>query len=148
MNSWLARPWPTAPPLEQMLRRLRKDFNVGVIVGNPKAERDVIRLQPVAHFVSHVSARGLSAVHVRDQLDHGEIPDLSVLFVEMVRDYAGSATPDVGQHMRVAVFSVATGDDTAVAFPHRVRTADLVLLNKMDCCRTSLSIRGLFGRMS
>jgi hydrogenase nickel incorporation protein HypB len=118
--------------LEQMLRRLRKDFKVGVIVGNPKAERDITRLQPVAHFVSHVSARGLSAVHVRDHLDHGEIPDLNVLFVEMGSDYTGLATPDVGQDMRIAVFSVAAGDDKAVAFPHRVRTADLVLLNKMD----------------
>jgi hydrogenase nickel incorporation protein HypB len=118
--------------LEQMLRRLRKDFNVGVIVGNPKAERDLIRLQPVAHFVSRVPASGLSAIHVRDQLDHGEIPELNVLFIEVGSDYTGFATPDVGQDMRVAVFSVAAGDDKAVAFPHRVRTADLVLLNKMD----------------
>ena len=118
--------------LEQMLRRLRKDFNVGVIVGNPKAERDVTRLHPVAHFVSHVPGSGVRAIHVRDQLDHGEIRDLNVLFIEMASNDAGFGTPDVGQDMRVSVFSVAAGDDKAVAFPHRVRTADLVLLNKMD----------------
>lgn len=118
--------------LEQMLRRLRKDFNVGVIVGNRKAERDVTRLHPVAHFVSHVPASDLRAIHVRDQLDHDEIRDLSVLFIEMASEETGSGTPDVGQDMRVSVFSVAAGDDKAIAFPHRVRTADLVLLNKMD----------------
>jgi hydrogenase nickel incorporation protein HypB len=118
--------------LEQMLRRLRKDFNVGVIVGNPKAERDITRLHPVAHFVSRVPASALSAIHVQDQLDRGEILDLDVLFIEMGSDYTGFAMHDVGQDMRVSVFSVAAGDDKAIAFPHRVRTADLVLLNKMD----------------
>jgi len=118
--------------LEQMLRRLRKDFNVGVIVGNSKAERDLRRLQPAAHFVSGSPAGGLSAAHIRDQLDHGDIADLDVLFVEMGSDYTSLATPDVGQNMRVSVFSVAAGDDKAVAIPHRVKTADLLLLNKMD----------------
>jgi hypothetical protein len=50
--------------LEQMLRQLRRDFNVDVIVANPKAERNVRRLHAVADFGSPVPASGLIAIHV------------------------------------------------------------------------------------
>ena len=119
--------------LQRTLSRLRRDdVKAGVIVGNLKAERDVARLQSVAQFVCPVRAGGLHATHVRNQLTCAPIDDLDVLFIETPADFSPIAMPDLGQDVRVAVFSVAGGDDRAAAFPHRVTAADLVLLAKTD----------------
>ncbi len=118
--------------LAQMLARLHRDVKAGVIVVNLTAERDIRRLRSVAQFVHAVRASGVNATHVRNQLDRAPIDDLDVLFIETAAEFSGVATPDLGQDVRVAVFSVAGGDDKAAAFPHRVTAADLVLLNKVD----------------
>ena len=39
---------------------------------------------------------------------------------------------DLGERARVVVISVTEGDDKPLKYPHMFRTADLVLLNKID----------------
>ena len=67
------------------------------------------------------------ACSVRLDLDH-----LDLLLVENVSSLVGPAEHDLGELKRVAVFSVAAGDDKLQKYQDVVRWADVVLLNKTD----------------
>ena len=118
--------------LEETLRRLAGDFRTGVIVANPKADRDIERLRALASFVAGIRSAELTAAQVTDVLALRDLHGLDVLFIEALGGIADRAPADLGQDVRVAVFSVAAGDDKAAEFPRRVASADLLLLNKAD----------------
>jgi hydrogenase nickel incorporation protein HypB len=56
----------------------------------------------------------------------------SVLVIENVGNLVCPAMFDVGEHFRVVILSITEGDDKPLKYPHMFRTADLVLLNKID----------------
>jgi hydrogenase nickel incorporation protein HypB len=56
----------------------------------------------------------------------------SVLVVENVGNLVCPALFDLGEAARVVVMSVTEGADKPLKYPHMFRTADLVLLNKVD----------------
>ncbi len=56
----------------------------------------------------------------------------SVLVIENVGNLVCPAMFDVGEHFRVVILSTTEGDDKPLKYPHMFRTADLVLLNKID----------------
>jgi Ni2+-binding GTPase involved in maturation of urease and hydrogenase len=47
---------------------------------------------------------------------------------------------DLGETAKVAILSGTEGDDKPVKYPHLFRAADLVLINKIDLCRMSISV--------
>lgn len=118
--------------LESTLKRISQDYRSGVIVANPKAQRDTARLRGFAHYVAEVPAPQISDKQIRDAFGRGDVAGLEVLFVESIGGPTGCTRVEFGQDVRIAVFSVSGGDDKAAEFPDRVHDADLVLLNKMD----------------
>ena len=56
----------------------------------------------------------------------------SVVFVENVGNLVCPALFDLGERARVVIMSVTEGADKPLKYPHMFRTADLVLLNKVD----------------
>jgi hydrogenase nickel incorporation protein HypB len=59
-------------------------------------------------------------------------PRGSVMVVENVGNLVCPALFDLGEAARVVVMSVTEGADKPLKYPHMFRTADLVLLNKID----------------
>lgn len=39
---------------------------------------------------------------------------------------------DLGEHARVVILSVTEGEDKPIKYPHMFRSADLMILNKLD----------------
>ncbi|MFC4945991.1 hydrogenase nickel incorporation protein HypB [Pseudonocardia sp. GCM10023141] len=56
----------------------------------------------------------------------------SLLFVENVGNLVCPALFDLGESARVVIMSVTEGADKPLKYPHMFRTADLVLLTKVD----------------
>jgi hydrogenase nickel incorporation protein HypB len=56
----------------------------------------------------------------------------SLLFVENVGNLVCPALFDLGEAARVVIMSVTEGADKPLKYPHMFRTADLVLLSKVD----------------
>ena len=56
----------------------------------------------------------------------------SLLFVENVGNLVCPALFDLGEAARVVIISVTEGADKPLKYPHMFRTADLVLINKID----------------
>ena len=54
------------------------------------------------------------------------------MFVENVGNLVCPALFDLGERARVVIMSVTEGADKPLKYPHMFRTADLVLLNKID----------------
>ncbi|WP_181777725.1 hydrogenase nickel incorporation protein HypB [Amycolatopsis pittospori] len=59
-------------------------------------------------------------------------PGRSTVFVENVGNLVCPALFDLGEADRVVVMSVTEGADKPLKYPHMFRTADVVLLNKID----------------
>jgi hydrogenase nickel incorporation protein HypB len=75
------------------------------------------------HLDAAMVARGVAAL---------EPEPGSVLFVENVGNLVCPALFALGEHARVVIMSVTEGADKPLKYPHMFRTADLVLLNKID----------------
>jgi hydrogenase nickel incorporation protein HypB len=119
--------------LERTIREL--GGAVSVIEGDQETMFDADRIRatgaPVVqintgagcHLDSDMLARALTALDpARD----------SVLFIENVGNLVCPALFDLGENCRVVIVSVTEGADKPLKYPHMFRTADLVLLNKVD----------------
>jgi hydrogenase nickel incorporation protein HypB len=108
---------------------------VGVIVADPDSHVDGDALKGSACRVAEVRTAPcgcLDARDLRDALDHIDPDSLDLLLIENVSTLIGPAECDLGECKRVAVFSVAAGDDKLLKYPDVVRWADVVVLNKTD----------------
>jgi hydrogenase nickel incorporation protein HypB len=74
----------------------------------------------------------LDAAMLRRGLDALDVASGSLVFVENVGNLVCPALFDLGETSRVVVMSVTEGADKPAKYPHMFRTADLVLVNKVD----------------
>jgi len=106
--------------------------SVGAIIGNLASSRDAERLQRLGIQAVPVITDNLTAEHVRDALTEFDLDRCDILFIESNGNADSPVEYDFGQSARVAVFSVAGGDDKAAEFPRLVADADLIVLTKSD----------------
>jgi len=112
--------------------RLAHNTKFGAIVGNLASPRDAERLQRLGVRAIPVLTDNLTAEHVHEVLEEFEAESCDVLFIESSGNVESPVEYDFGQAVRVAVFSVAGGDDKAAANPRLVADADLIVLTKAD----------------
>ena len=117
----LATRWPRPP--------------VGVIVGDLATDNDARRLQAagaravqirtgdLCHLEAHLVERAFA------QLDS---TGMELLVIENVGNLVCPTGFDLGEHLRLAVLSVTEGEDKPLKYPGLFRSADAVLLNKID----------------
>ena len=74
----------------------------------------------------------LDAAMLRRGVAELDPPAGSLLFVENVGNLVCPALFDLGETARVVVMSTPEGADKPAKYPHMFRTADLVLVNKVD----------------
>ena len=120
--------------LERTLRE-RRGRPVSVIEGDQETERDAERIRAAgARAVQINTGAGchLDAEMLRGGLAALEPAPGSLLFIENVGNLVCPALFDLGETGRVVVMSVTEGDDKPIKYPHMFRTADLVLINKVD----------------
>jgi hydrogenase nickel incorporation protein HypB len=60
------------------------------------------------------------------------LTDLDLVLIENVGNLVCPAEFDVGEHARAMVFSVTEGEEKPLKYPVMFRSADLVLINKID----------------
>ncbi len=121
--------------LEATLKRLGERLKIGILVGDLTTARDAERM---ARFCDHVvqinTGKGchLDANQVRQGLAQVDLPSLDLLVIENVGNLICPVGFDLGQDMKVGMFSLAEGDDKPAKHPYLVHEASLLVLNKID----------------
>ncbi|MEV0084886.1 hydrogenase nickel incorporation protein HypB [Saccharopolyspora sp. NPDC050642] len=121
-----------------LLARTVREFDgapLSVVEGDQETGLDAARLResgcPVVQINTGTGCH-LDAAMLSDALRALQPPDRSVVFVENVGNLVCPALFDLGERVRVVLASVTEGEDKPLKYPHMFRSADLVLLNKID----------------
>lgn len=121
--------------IEATLRAIQGELCVGVIEGDPDTALDAERIAECGAPVVQIQTAGgchLEANLVMKALDRLPLTELDVLFIENVGNLVCPVEFDLGERTRVAMVSAPEGHDKPAKYPKLFRTADVVLLNKID----------------
>jgi hydrogenase nickel incorporation protein HypB len=121
--------------LEKVLGLLRGRHRVAALVGDLATDNDARRLARSGAPVRQISTGSvchLEAEMVRTALDGWELKELDFLFVENVGNLVCPASFDLGESLRLVLFSVTEGEDKPLKYPTIFNTADVALLTKID----------------
>jgi hydrogenase nickel incorporation protein HypB len=121
--------------LEKVLARLRSDYRVAALVGDLATDNDAQRLArsqvPVRQITTGTVCH-LEAAMIQESLVGWNLQELDFLFVENVGNLVCPATFDLGEAMRLVLFSVTEGEDKPLKYPTIFNTADAAIITKID----------------
>ena len=125
--------------LERTLELLRGKLRLGVLEGDVQTTLDADRLArfhiPLVQVNTDPGFGGechLDANMVRSGLGELPLDDVDILIIENVGNLVCPAEFRVGEDVRVMVYSVTEGEEKPLKYPLMFRSADLVLVNKVD----------------
>jgi hydrogenase nickel incorporation protein HypB len=125
--------------LERTLERLRNQLRLGVLEGDVQTTLDADRLArfhiPLVQVNTDPGFGGechLDANMVRSGLGELPLENIDILIIENVGNLVCPAEFRVGEDVRVMVYSVTEGEEKPLKYPLMFRSADLVLVNKVD----------------
>jgi hydrogenase nickel incorporation protein HypB len=121
--------------LERTVRALAAERPVAVLEGDQETLLDAQRIH--ATGVRAVQINTGAGCHLDADMVAAGVHELdlspgSLLFVENVGNLVCPALFDLGERARVVIMSVTEGADKPLKYPHMFRTADLMLVNKID----------------
>ncbi len=125
--------------LERTLERMHSKLRLGVLEGDVQTTLDADRLArfhvPLVQVNTDPGFGGechLDANMVRLGLSELPLNDVDVLVIENVGNLVCPAEFKVGEDARVMVYSVTEGEEKPLKYPLMFRSAELVLVNKVD----------------
>lgn len=125
--------------LEHTIEALAGELRIGVIEGDIETERDADRIRAKGVPVIQLTTGG--ACHLDASMTHKGFhqlqkepggKELDILFIENVGNLVCPASFDLGQHLDIVLLSVTEGDDKPAKYPVMFRTADLLVISKLD----------------
>ena len=121
--------------LQETLTRLSATYRAGALVGDQATDNDARRLgasgAPVKQITTAAECR-LDAEMIGRALDGWEPGPLDVLFIENVGNLICPAEYDLGEDLRVVLFSVTEGEDKPLKYPLAYNTAQAAVVTKTD----------------
>jgi hydrogenase nickel incorporation protein HypB len=121
--------------LEATLPRLRGALRIAVLEGDLATTRDAERIAaldvPAVQLLTDGGCH-LNATLVQQGLQQLSLEGLDLLIVENVGNLICPANFGLGEHLRVAVLSVAEGHDKPAKYPLLFKDAALIVLSKCD----------------
>ena len=140
--------------LELPLLRFSQDqapWKMAVIVGDLATDNDAQRLRQagtIAVQITTGNACHLEAEMVAQAMQRLEWTGLNLLVIENVGNLVCPASYDLGEAIRVVLLSVTEGEDKPLKYPEMFKSADVVLVSKVDVaeavgCDLSLTIANI-----
>jgi hydrogenase nickel incorporation protein HypB len=122
--------------LEKTLSLVRgQGHRVSALVGDLATDNDAQRLArsgaPVRQITTGTVCH-LEADMVEKALDGWNLGELDFLFVENVGNLVCPASYDLGEDLRLVLFSVTEGEDKPLKYPTIFNTADLAIITKIE----------------
>jgi hydrogenase nickel incorporation protein HypB len=121
--------------LERVLALAGKTSRVAALVGDLATDNDARRLSrsgaPVRQITTGTVCH-LEAEMVKGAMDGWKLDELDYLFVENVGNLVCPAGYDLGEDLRLVLFSVTEGEDKPLKYPTIFNTADIAVITKID----------------
>lgn len=120
--------------LERTIDMLKKKYRIGVIEGDIATRKDAQRIQKKGVPVYQINTG--NACHLDANLVNSALKELckkrkfDCIFVENIGNLVCPAEFDIGEHGKVAVLSVAEGDDKVEKYPLLFSEAKMVVISK------------------
>ena len=121
--------------LEETIKRIRDDCRLGVIEGDLMTTLDTDRMEALgvpAYQITTGTVCHLDARMIHNALHGFSIDGLELLFIENVGNLVCPAEFNLGEELKVMVFSTVEGAEKPKKYPVMFHEAEAVLLNKID----------------
>ncbi len=121
--------------MQETGRKLQGKLNMAVLVGDPETERDAIRMRDVGINALQIVTGGMCHIEaqmVLQALDHINLDQVDLLFIENVGNLVCPAAFDLGEDFRVTVLACTEGDDKPKKYPRMFLSSELLLVSKSD----------------
>lgn len=121
--------------MQETGKRLKGKLNMAVLVGDPETERDAIRMREVGINALQIVTGGMCHIEAQmilQALDHIDLKDVDLLFIENVGNLVCPAAFDLGEDLRVTVLASTEGDDKPKKYPRMFLTSELLIVSKSD----------------
>lgn len=121
--------------LQHTAKHLANALKMAVLVGDPETERDAIRMREVGINALQIVTGGMCHIEaqmVLQALDHINLTNVDVLFIENVGNLVCPAAFDLGEDYRVTILACTEGDDKPKKYPRMFLTSELLLVSKAD----------------
>lgn len=121
--------------LEKTIEALKNKIRIGVIEGDIQSTYDAERIQKTGAPVVQINTGGachLDGNMIREALGKMDLKDLDILFIENVGNLVCPASFNLGENFKVAILSVAEGDDKPLKYPLIFQASRALIINKMD----------------
>jgi len=121
--------------LVRTINELKDKIKIGVIEGDIQTDLDAERIRAAAAPVVQIETGGachLSAQQVNRALESLPVDDLDLIFIENVGNLVCPSAFELGESGKIAVLSVAEGDDKPAKYPAIFARSKVLLINKID----------------
>ena len=121
--------------LERTLADLSGEFRMAVIEGDLQTDNDARRVAATGAQAVQINTEGgchLNSSMILQALDNISLDGLDILFIENVGNLVCPVEFDCGEDAKIALLSVAEGDDKPEKYPLLFNLARAMLLYKID----------------
>ncbi len=121
--------------IEKTLTDLHSTYKSAVIVGDLATDNDAQRLKRSQAQVIQITTGDichLEAAMINNSLQQIDLDNCQLLIIENVGNLVCPSAYDLGENQRIAILSVTEGEDKPLKYPTLFKTADVVIINKID----------------
>lgn len=121
--------------LQRTISDLGKRIPTAVVVGDLETDNDAQRLRETGAQVVQITTGSvchLEADMVAKAIAKINLEGIKLLIIENVGNLVCPAAYDLGENLRVVLLSVTEGEDKPLKYPTMFKTADIVIVNKLD----------------
>jgi hydrogenase nickel incorporation protein HypB len=121
--------------LARTINELKNKIKIGVIEGDIQTDIDAQRIKQTGAPAIQINTDGachLSALQVSNGLKNLPIDSLDLIIIENVGNLVCPSAFELGETSKVAVLSVAEGDDKPAKYPAIFAKSKAMLINKID----------------
>ncbi|MDJ1176303.1 hydrogenase nickel incorporation protein HypB [Roseofilum capinflatum] len=121
--------------IQRTLSDLGERLPAGVIVGDLATDNDAQRLRETGAPVVQITTGSICHLEsdmIAQAITEIPLDKLQLLIIENVGNLVCPAAYDLGETLRVAMLSTTEGEDKPLKYPTLFKSADVILLNKID----------------
>jgi hydrogenase nickel incorporation protein HypB len=129
--------------LARTISELKDKIKIGVIEGDIQTEIDAERIRATRAPAIQINTKGachLSAAQVNSALEKLTLGDLDLIFIENVGNLVCPSAFELGETGKIAVLSVAEGDDKPAKYPAIFAKSKAMLINKIDLLKAGAQV--------